>query len=55
MRANRVVVAAVAVATVLVTGVTPAQAGGRDLTLRRAAPHDLRIGSAVAGGGHHLE
>ena len=69
-RIHRVAVAVLATSALLVPGVQPAQAGasrtvsgstaddrsgGHTLTLRRAAPRDLRIGSAVAGGGHHLE
>ncbi|GAB7044495.1 endo-1,4-beta-xylanase [Catenuloplanes niger JCM 9533] len=46
-----------AMAVVVLAGgwTAPAQAGGREDTLRKAAPHGLRIGTAVAGGGHHLE
>jgi endo-1,4-beta-xylanase len=56
MKAHRVVVAVLAASALLVTGAAPpAQAGGKDRTLRQAAPHGLRIGTAVAGGGHHLE
>jgi endo-1,4-beta-xylanase len=67
----RVAVAVLAASTLLLPGVQPAQAGSPQtaagsaavahhpgkpkLTLRQAAPRDLRIGTAVAGGGHHLE
>lgn len=56
------VAAAVLVGTASVTsgGVEPAQpaqrstaAAKKPLTLRQAAPRDLRIGTAVAGGGHY--
>jgi endo-1,4-beta-xylanase len=69
-KAYRVAVAVLATSTLLAAGGQPAWAGapaptagtaaadgpgGPNLTLRRAAPRDLRIGTAVAGGGHHLE
>ncbi|MFB9361546.1 endo-1,4-beta-xylanase [Actinoplanes nipponensis] len=69
-KAYRVAVAVLATSTLLGPGIQPAQAGtkatgGRsvvdhhpgkwNLPLRWAAPRDLRIGSAAAGGGHHLE
>ncbi|HET6529111.1 MAG TPA: endo-1,4-beta-xylanase [Actinoplanes sp.] len=70
LKTYRVAVAALATSALLIAGVPPAQAaptaaGGTaavdnrsdrpHLTLRRAAPRDLRIGTAVAGGGHHLD
>ncbi|MDP9794018.1 endo-1,4-beta-xylanase [Catenuloplanes nepalensis] len=55
MRGKRVAVGVVAVVALLGGVTTPVQAGGREETLRRAAPHGLKVGTAVAGGGHHLE
>ena len=71
IKAYRVAVAALATSALVITGVQPAEAAGPSptggpaavdarsgrshLTLRRAAPRDLRIGTAVAGGGHHVE
>jgi endo-1,4-beta-xylanase len=70
LKASRVAVA-VTTSTLLTIGAQPVQAAGQvnsgssasaeshrgthDAPLRRVAPRDLRIGSAVAGGGHHLE
>jgi endo-1,4-beta-xylanase len=63
IKAYRVAVAALAASALIFSGAQSAQAsptsGSEDfqpsLTLREAAPDDLRIGAAVAGGGHHLE
>ena len=67
MKASRVAVAALATSTIITLGAQPARAaaaapstdearhGGHSLTLRQAAPRDLRIGTAVAGGGHHVD
>ncbi|WP_433724524.1 endo-1,4-beta-xylanase [Actinoplanes sp. CA-051413] len=69
-KAYRVAVAVLATSALIGPGIQPAQAstkatggssvvdrhpGLRNLPLRWAAPRDLRIGTAVAGGGHHLE
>ncbi|WP_233412513.1 endo-1,4-beta-xylanase [Nucisporomicrobium flavum] len=70
-KAHRVAVAVLAASALLVPGAQPAQAGASRqattgpaatdrsgyhvLTLRRAAPRDLRIGTAAAGGGHHVD
>jgi endo-1,4-beta-xylanase len=69
-KATRVAVAFLAASTLLATGAQPVQAapaatdaaaasaagGGKlKLPLRWVAPKDLKIGTAVAGGGHHLE
>ncbi|TDO32516.1 endo-1,4-beta-xylanase [Paractinoplanes brasiliensis] len=54
-RATRAVVAVLATTATLSFVVQPVQAGGKDQTLRSAAPRDLRIGTAVAGGGHHVD
>jgi endo-1,4-beta-xylanase len=66
-KACRVAVAVLAASTFLTIGVQPAQAAGSatveaadrsgtwHVPLRWVAPRDLRIGTAVAGGGHHLE
>ena len=55
-RAARVVVAVLATTATLGVVVQPVQAGGRhDKSLRSVAPRDLRIGTAVAGGGHHVD
>ncbi|AGL14302.1 endo-1,4-beta-xylanase [Actinoplanes sp. N902-109] len=48
-------VAALAAATLIVPATHPAEAHGRQQTLRQAAPHHLRVGTAAAGGGHHLD
>jgi endo-1,4-beta-xylanase len=71
LKVSRVAVALLATSTLLTIGALPVRAAGpatsgsaatADLhrgthnpPLRRVAPRDLRIGSAVAGGGHHLE
>ncbi|BCJ50292.1 hypothetical protein Asp14428_17670 [Actinoplanes sp. NBRC 14428] len=61
--------AVLATSTLIGSGIQPAQAGpkaggaaivehhpgNRNLPLRWAAPRDLRIGTAAAGGGHHVE
>ena len=69
-KASRVTVAVLAASALIGPGVQPAQAGTKTSgglstvdhhpgrqgpPLRWAAPRDLRIGTAVAGGGHHLE
>jgi endo-1,4-beta-xylanase len=70
-KSSRVAVAVLAASTLLTVGAQPvravpaagtasaATAAGHGShvtkTLRQAAPRDLRIGTAVAGGGHHLE
>ena len=66
-KASRLAVAVLATSTLLTIAAQPAQAarpatdavsgrhGGHNLSLRQAAPRDLRIGTAVAGGGHHVD
>ncbi|MDI6100868.1 endo-1,4-beta-xylanase [Actinoplanes sp. NEAU-A12] len=70
-KASRVAVAVLAASTLLTIGAQPVQAarttgtavaatagghgGHASPPLRRVTPRDLRIGAAVAGGGHHLE
>jgi endo-1,4-beta-xylanase len=53
--AARAVVAVLATTATLSFVVQPVQAHPQAKTLRSAAPRDLRIGTAVAGGGHHLD
>ncbi|MEU4626398.1 endo-1,4-beta-xylanase [Actinoplanes sp. NPDC023801] len=68
MKATRVAVAVLAASSLLTVGAQPVRAvpaattapaaaghGSHVKTLRQAAPRDLKIGTAVAGGGHHLE
>ncbi|MBB2949219.1 endo-1,4-beta-xylanase [Actinoplanes lutulentus] len=50
---RKALLAVLATAAVLIPATPPAQAGDR--SLRDAAPRYLRIGSAVAGGGHHVD
>ncbi|MEU4561923.1 endo-1,4-beta-xylanase [Actinoplanes sp. NPDC023936] len=50
---RKAILAVVAAAAVLLPFAPPAQAHGS--SLRDAAPRYLRIGSAVAGGGHHVD
>ncbi|GGN30430.1 endo-1,4-beta-xylanase [Actinoplanes campanulatus] len=64
---SRVAAAVLAASTLLTIGVQPARAentsgtpaaghgGHAGVPLRRVTPRDLKIGTAVAGGGHHLE
>ncbi|GIE95448.1 endo-1,4-beta-xylanase [Paractinoplanes rishiriensis] len=57
-KTTRAAVAVLAAAALLSIGAQPVQAGGahgKKQTLRSAAPRDLRIGTAVAGGGHHVD
>ena len=68
IKASRVAVAVLAASTLIATGISPVQAADKaaagasasdrltsNVPLRAVAPPDLRIGTAVAGGGHHLE
>src|SRR4051812_34626656 len=53
--------AACAASALFLASPTPAafaehgKGGMTEGTLRKAAPHDLKIGTAAAGGGHHLD
>ncbi|WP_229070397.1 endo-1,4-beta-xylanase [Actinoplanes sp. DH11] len=52
-KALRAAVAVLATAALVATAAPPASAGGK--SLRDAAPRYLKIGTAVAGGGHHVD